>query len=401
LADGTNTYLYGSDRIGQFTGIDSAYFLGDALGSVRQLVDGSGAVILAKSYEPYGEVLWSEGETASSYGYTAEMQNGDLVYLRARYYRSYLNQFIQADTIEPSLSQPQLWNRYSYAGGNPVRFTDPSGFTYCDSTYANPNECNAPNIHSYNPKVEPESLSWISNQFGDKVTQYLAPIYDRNGQIVYRTNAAQFLIDGHEMSCEYIQIPGPDGKLIWDCPDGGTYNQNLCGQVTISAIVYLFDATTTARKIVEQMGVNKKDDTGYGTLHDFMNVYYKKYLYAETQTLKSLGMDSSQLPNYLAYRIASGNLIVSAVTIKHGGSKYGGQVNPSGEIGHWVMITGISREWKNSDEYSAWNWVRIFNPFDNETEYYWWGDFGPAWGKNTTNQYTVLLVNPHHAFRDN
>ena len=56
LADGTNTYLYGTARIGQFTASDSAYFLGDALGSVRQLVDGSGAVTMIKNYEPYGEV---------------------------------------------------------------------------------------------------------------------------------------------------------------------------------------------------------------------------------------------------------------------------------------------------------------------------------------------------------
>lgn len=31
LADGTNTYLYGNGRIGQFAGAESAYFLGDAL----------------------------------------------------------------------------------------------------------------------------------------------------------------------------------------------------------------------------------------------------------------------------------------------------------------------------------------------------------------------------------
>jgi len=86
LSDGINTYLYGNSRIGQFTTSDSAYFLGDALGSVRQLVDGNGVVILAKTYKPYGEVLSSTGEGASSYGFTGEMQNGDLVYLRARYY---------------------------------------------------------------------------------------------------------------------------------------------------------------------------------------------------------------------------------------------------------------------------------------------------------------------------
>jgi hypothetical protein len=43
LSDGTDTYLYGLTRIGEE---DTAwdYYLGDALGSVRQLTDGSGDV---------------------------------------------------------------------------------------------------------------------------------------------------------------------------------------------------------------------------------------------------------------------------------------------------------------------------------------------------------------------
>ena len=43
LADGTTTYLYGAGRIAQnSTANGKQYFLGDALGSVRQLVSASG-----------------------------------------------------------------------------------------------------------------------------------------------------------------------------------------------------------------------------------------------------------------------------------------------------------------------------------------------------------------------
>ncbi len=35
--------------------------------------------------------------------------------------------FIQPDTIVPNPGDPQSLNRYSYAGNNPVRYTDPSG----------------------------------------------------------------------------------------------------------------------------------------------------------------------------------------------------------------------------------------------------------------------------------
>jgi hypothetical protein len=40
LQDGTNTYLYGADRIAQYGANGPEYYLGDALGSLRQMVDG-------------------------------------------------------------------------------------------------------------------------------------------------------------------------------------------------------------------------------------------------------------------------------------------------------------------------------------------------------------------------
>lgn len=58
LANGTNTYLYGSARIGRFTASDSAYILGYALGSVRQWPMG-------KSYKPISPM----GRCCSAKGY--------------------------------------------------------------------------------------------------------------------------------------------------------------------------------------------------------------------------------------------------------------------------------------------------------------------------------------------
>ena len=39
LQDGTNTYLYGAGRIAQYGANVPEYYLGDALGSVRQMAD--------------------------------------------------------------------------------------------------------------------------------------------------------------------------------------------------------------------------------------------------------------------------------------------------------------------------------------------------------------------------
>lgn len=73
LADGANTYLYGNGRIAQAGGT-TEYFLGDALGSVRQLTDTAGAVTLTQNYSPYGETGSNVGSGYSAYQYTNEMR---------------------------------------------------------------------------------------------------------------------------------------------------------------------------------------------------------------------------------------------------------------------------------------------------------------------------------------
>jgi RHS repeat-associated protein len=97
--------------------------------SVRQMADASGEVVHAAFYSPYGEVLSTAGAAQTSYGYTGEQQDASgMVYLRARYYEPYLNQFIQPDTIVPDPRVPADWNKYTYTRDNPVNYTDPTGY---------------------------------------------------------------------------------------------------------------------------------------------------------------------------------------------------------------------------------------------------------------------------------
>ena len=46
--------------------------MNDGLGSVRQLADEEGTIILAQSYAPFGEPLWSQGSGTTTYGFTGE-----------------------------------------------------------------------------------------------------------------------------------------------------------------------------------------------------------------------------------------------------------------------------------------------------------------------------------------
>jgi len=75
--------------------------------------------------------LESYGAGVSGYAFTGEMYDSQtgLVYLRARYYAPYLNQFVQPDTIIPEPANAANWNRYAYTNYNPIRYSDPSGHT--------------------------------------------------------------------------------------------------------------------------------------------------------------------------------------------------------------------------------------------------------------------------------
>ena len=101
----------------------------DALGSVRQLTDAGGAT-LSQSYDPYGEVISSEGGAASVYGYDGEWTDvTGLVYLRSRYYGPSQGRFITRDTWGGDANSPMSYNLWMYGYGNPVKYTDPSGYS--------------------------------------------------------------------------------------------------------------------------------------------------------------------------------------------------------------------------------------------------------------------------------
>ncbi len=94
-------------------------------------MDAASAVTLARSYAPYGEELIRSGTGFTNYGFGGEWVSSSLeaglIYLRARWYAPYLNQFIQPDTIVPHVGHPPSLNRYVYVNNNPINFTDPSG----------------------------------------------------------------------------------------------------------------------------------------------------------------------------------------------------------------------------------------------------------------------------------
>jgi RHS repeat-associated protein len=120
--------LYGLGRIAERQGAASEYYLGDALGSVRQLTNDGGTVTLARNYEPFGRTSQSIGTAQTDYGFTGEFTDASgLIHLRARYYQSLTGRFTTRDSFEGDVNTPASLNRFNYAHSNPVLYTDPTG----------------------------------------------------------------------------------------------------------------------------------------------------------------------------------------------------------------------------------------------------------------------------------
>jgi len=133
LANGTHSYLYGQGRIAQ-EGEAIEYFLGDALSSVRQLVDSSAEVTLIQSYEPFGNTLSSVGDGVSIYQFTGEIMDSyiKLLFLRSRYMSTDTGRFTTKDVWDGNDTTPLSYNAWLYVNGNPINFTDPKGLYLCE-----------------------------------------------------------------------------------------------------------------------------------------------------------------------------------------------------------------------------------------------------------------------------
>ena len=86
-----------------------------------------GAVTLTRVYDAWGKVRFTAGTGTSRLGYTGEWQDGNLVYLRARWYHTGLGTFTTRDTFQGVPDRPQSLHRYGYAENRPSMLVDPSG----------------------------------------------------------------------------------------------------------------------------------------------------------------------------------------------------------------------------------------------------------------------------------
>lgn len=122
-------YTYGLDSIAQQRSDRVSFYHVDGLGSTRALTDIDGNLTDTYSYDAYGNLLHSTGNTTNNYLYTGEQYdpNLDSYYLRARYYDPGLGRFNSPDPFGGLMTEPLSIAKYPYAHGNPVNAIDPSG----------------------------------------------------------------------------------------------------------------------------------------------------------------------------------------------------------------------------------------------------------------------------------
>jgi RHS repeat-associated protein len=107
---------------------NTAFVIGDALGSVLAITDGSGNLSTIYTYEPFGATTATGTATPPSHDFTGRESDAiGMKYYRARYYHPVRQRFMSEDPIGLGAGDT---NFYAYVRNNPVMYVDPTGL--CD-----------------------------------------------------------------------------------------------------------------------------------------------------------------------------------------------------------------------------------------------------------------------------
>ncbi len=129
-----------------------SYSASDHLGSIRAVWNASGTKTEDHRYWPYGEDAMA---TLNQHLSFQGMERNDAThqyYDHARSQQFNIGRFLSTDPYHGSIEEPATWNRYCFALGNPIRYTDPDGLNSDDepnddlpksACLANPQACGA------------------------------------------------------------------------------------------------------------------------------------------------------------------------------------------------------------------------------------------------------------------
>jgi len=131
--DGANVltarYTVAREALAAARGGASAFYLRDALGSVRGLANGSANLTDSYQFDGYGNQTSSTGSTINPLRFAGEHLDAESGFyqLRARQLDSTVGRFTTRDPFSGRQTRPSSLHRYQYADGDPVNNTDPTG----------------------------------------------------------------------------------------------------------------------------------------------------------------------------------------------------------------------------------------------------------------------------------
>jgi RHS repeat-associated protein len=126
----TASYVYAAGRLlSQTKSATLSYLLPDVQGSTRLLINNANSVLQNFDYRAFGEMINAPATPQTRYLYTAQQfDNTTKLYsLRARMYDPSIARFLSMDDYPYNFQNPMELNRYVYAAGNGLRWSDPSG----------------------------------------------------------------------------------------------------------------------------------------------------------------------------------------------------------------------------------------------------------------------------------
>lgn len=143
-------YIRSSERVvavvtKSAAGTKTQFLHTDNLGSVDVVSTSNGTLEERRSYDPFGtrrNPQWGQPPgpftTSTTLGFTGHLGDEELglVFMRGRVYDPGLGRFLTPDPFVSNAYSGQSWHRYAYVENNPLKYTDPSGFTTDENALA-------------------------------------------------------------------------------------------------------------------------------------------------------------------------------------------------------------------------------------------------------------------------
>jgi RHS repeat-associated protein len=262
VSEGTDVY-FGGKLIAETDASGQVLAPTDRLGTVRGV--NTNGTIAQPTYFPYGEPKTAGGiDRQQQFGtYVRDSTPSAQDYAMQRYYSNNTGRFFSADPTLNNVdySNPLTWNAYSYANGDPINGTDPSGLATCGD-------------------LEVEGGGTLSSFFNTSSNAGLLTefVWAEGGTLSENGGSQAALAYSQEIIAQAVEnrlavangqaaVLGADGNVYWG--NGGTFG----GTATLAASILGYGGvgTTLPQEIVRAAGGTNEINPS-GQLNDMSGI---------------------------------------------------------------------------------------------------------------------------------